>query len=91
MVRKVIEKNFKEKILGSHLPVPVCFYLPWCDPYNKVYPIVKKLAEKFTGKFKFYMLDIVKAQKIARKYEIIRTPTLIFFRRRKVLLKLSLL
>jgi len=91
MVKKVIEKSFEKEILASHLPVLVCFYSPWCDPYSKVYPIVKELAEKFTDKFKFYMLDIVKAQEIARKYDIIRTPTLMFFRNGKVLLKLSLL
>ena len=91
MVKKVIEKTFKETILKSQLPVLVCFYSPWCDPYHKVYPIVKELAEKFTDKFKFYMLDIVKAQAIARKYDIMHTPTLVFFRNGKVLLKLSLL
>ena len=78
-------------MIKSHRPVFVCVYSPWCDLNNKVYPIVKKLAEKFKDKFKFYMLDIAKAQKIAQEYEIVRTPTLMFFRKGKALLKLSLL
>ncbi len=91
MVKDVSEKNFKEEILNSNLPVLVYFYTPWCKPYTKVYSTLRKLAEKFKGKFKCYTLNVIQGKKVAQKYDIIRTPTLMCFRKGKVHLKLSLL
>ena len=91
MVRDVSEKNFKEEILKADVPVLVYFYTPWCKPYTKIYATVKRLAEKFRGTFKCYVLNVVQAKGLAQKYDIIRTPTLMCFRKGKVRLKLSLL
>ena len=91
MVREVRGESFKEEILNSNVPVLVYFYTPWCKPYTNVCSTLKKLAEKFKGKLQCYTLNVIQAKKVARKYDIIRTPTLMHFRKGKVHLKLSLL
>lgn len=91
MVKDVSENNFKEEILKADLPVLVYFYTPWCKPYTKIYATVKRLAEKFRGTFKCYVINVVQSKRLAQRYNIIHTPTILCFRKGKVHLKLSLL
>lgn len=90
MVQEVKEENFKNEILESSLPAFVCFYNSWGNSHSCVYPMLKNLAEQFRGKFRFYLLNIVKSRKLVNKYDIMCTPTLMFFNKGKVHLKLSL-
>ena len=91
MIKGVIEQNFEEEILKSDLPVLLAFCAPWCNPCSKVYSMVEKLSEKSKVKVKFYKLNVDKAQETASKYGITSIPTLMFFRKGKALLNLSLL
>jgi len=91
MVKEVMEFNFEEEILKSDLPVLVDFCAPWCNPCSKVYSMVEKLSENSKVKVKFYKLNVDEAQETTRKYGIMSIPTLMFFRKGKVLLNLSLL
>jgi len=91
MVKEVIDKKLEEEILKSDLPVLVCFCAPWCEPCSKVYSIVERLSENSKVKVKFYRLNVDEAQETASKYGITSIPTLMFFRKGKALLNLSLL
>ena len=91
MVNEVIDQNFEEEILKTDLPVLVDFCAPWCEPCSKVYSIVERLSEKSKVKVKFYKLNVDEAQETASKYGITSIPTLMFFRKGKALLNLSLL
>ncbi len=91
MIKEVIERNFEEEILKSDLPVLVAFCAPWCNPCRKVYSIVERLSENSKVKVKFYRLNVDEAQETASKYGITSIPTLMFFRKGKALLNLSLL
>ena len=91
MVKEVMEFNFEEEILKSDLPVLVDFCAPWCNPCSKVYSMVEKLSENSKVKVKFYKLNVDEAQETTRKYGIMSIPTLMFFRKGRVLLNLSLL
>ena len=91
MIKEVIERNFEEEILKSDLPVLVDFCAPWCNPCSKVYSMVEKLSENSKVKVKFYKLNVDEAQETTRKYGIMSIPTLMFFRKGRVLLNLSLL
>jgi len=91
MVNEVIDQNFEEEILKSDLPVLVDFCAPWCEPCSKVYSIVERLSENSKVKVKFYRLNVDEAQETASKYGITSIPTLMFFRKGKALLNLSLL
>lgn len=56
------------------------FYASWCDPCNKLKPIVEKAKETYGDKVEFirYNIDDPKAEKIIEDYEVSPIPTLIF-------------
>jgi len=91
MIKEVMEHNFEEEVLKSELPVLVSFCAPWCNPCSKVYSIIERLSENSKVKVKFYRLNVDEAQETASKYGITSIPTLMFFRKGKALLNLSLL
>lgn len=90
MVQEVTEQDFEEEILMSDRPVLVSFCAPWCKPCSQVYSLVEKLSEKSKVKIRFCRLNVDEAQDTIRTYGIQNIPTLMFFRKGKVLLNLSL-
>ena len=90
MVKEARERNFEEEILKSDLPVLVDFCAPWCGPCKRIYRVVEKLSDRYRGKIKFFEINVDEVQKIARKFGITSIPTLMFFKKGKVRLKLSL-
>ena len=80
MVSEVTDRDFKEEVLKSILPVLVDFWAPWCGPCRMVSPVVDKLSESYSGKFKFCKVNVDEAQATAGKYGIKSIPTLMFFK-----------
>ena len=89
MVKKVTDKNFEKEILKSDLPVLVDFWAPWCGPCAKIAPVVEKLSKSYKGKFKFCKVNVEEAEITASKYGIMSIPTLMFFKNRKVVDKIT--
>ena len=74
-IREVTSENFEE-VLQSEKTVVVDFYATWCQPCQKLFPIVEDVAEE-NKKVKFVKVDIDKAKDIAEKYKITSVPTLV--------------
>ena len=87
MVSEIKDQNFEEEILKSELPVLVDFWAPWCGPCHMVSPVVEKLSDSYSGKFKFCKVNIDEAQITASKYGIMSIPTLMFFKMVKWLIR----
>lgn len=83
MVSEVTDQNFEKEVLQSDLPVLVDFWAPWCGPCNMVSPVVEKLSEDYSGKFKFCKINIDEALDTASKYNVMSIPTLMFFQKGK--------
>lgn len=79
------EKNFKEEVLDSKLPVLVDFWAEWCVPCQMIAPVVKKLSEEYEGKLKVCKLNVDDNPGIAAKYGIMSIPTLILFKDGKII------
>ena len=58
MVMDVSDQNFEDEVIKSALPVLVDLWAPWCGPCRMVAPVVDRLAEKYSGKFKFCLRNI---------------------------------
>jgi thioredoxin 1 len=77
---EVNDKNFKEEVLESELPVLVDFWAPWCGPCLMVSPIIEDIAEEYSGKLKVCKVNVDEAPETASNYGIMSIPTLGIFK-----------
>ena len=77
----VDDSNFHAEVLQSDVPVLVDFWSPGCGPCAQLAPIVVDLATEFEGKLKVVEVNVVNAQKIARRYGVMATPTVLYFKK----------
>lgn len=75
--KKILKEAGKE---GS--VVVVDFFATWCDPCNKVAPIVDSLAREYAGKLRIFKVDIdeTETEALAGEYGVETLPTFVVFR-----------
>ena len=80
MVSDITDQDFEDKVIKSNMPVLVDLWAPWCGPCRMIAPIVDKLAEKYSDKFKFFRMNVDENPQTAAKYQVMAIPMLIFFK-----------
>jgi len=80
--------NFKKDVLGSDLPVLVDFWAAWCGPCKMIAPLIDELAKEYAGKMRIGKVDVDANPKIATEYGVMSIPTIIFFKKGKVMSQL---
>ena len=80
MVADITDQDFEKEVIKSTLPVLLDLWAPWCGPCRMVAPIVDKLAEKYSDRFKFFRMNVDENPQTAAKYNVMAIPTLIFFK-----------
>jgi len=78
------EKNFKDEVEQSTVPVLVDFWASWCGPCRMIAPIVDQLADEFDGKVKVAKLNVDENSELAARYQVSSIPSLLLFRNGKV-------
>ncbi len=79
------DSNFEKEVLESDLPVLVDFWADWCGPCKMVGPIIEELAKEFDQKIKVGKMDVDENSAIASRFGIMSIPTLMFFKKGKVM------
>lgn len=87
-VQPVTDANFRNEVLESDLPVLVDFWAAWCGPCRMVSPVVEAIASEYQGKLKTCKLNVDENQNTSDVYRIMSIPTLLVFKKGKVVLNL---
>lgn len=71
----------------NNLPVLVDFYTSWCQPCKAMSPYLEQIALEFQNKIKVIKFNIDQNDQVAKYYNITSVPTLMLFKRGKVIKK----
>ena len=71
------DKGFQYK---GDMPAIVDCYADWCRPCHAINPIMVELAKKYEGKIIIYKLNVDKAARVSKAFEITSIPSLLFFK-----------
>jgi len=74
------EATFQQEVLDERTRVLVDFTAVWCQPCKMLDPVVKQLAEEWSGQVKVVKLDVDDNPQLAMDYTIMGVPTLILFK-----------
>jgi len=80
MVTEINDQNFENEVLKCDMPVVVDFWAPWCGPCHIIAPVTGKLSEEYAGRVKFCKLNVDENPEMARKYQVMSIPLLLFFK-----------
>lgn len=75
----VTNDNFKEEVLQSDRPVLVEFFSDSCIPCKRMSPILAELDEEY-NEIKLVKLNINFSADTAKEYEVMSSPTFVFFK-----------
>jgi thioredoxin 1 len=76
-VLRLTDRNFKEEVFQSQIPVLVEFSASWCVPSQQMKPMLEAVAKEYAGKLKFGNLNVDQNPRTASKYQIMGCPTFI--------------
>ena len=79
MLQSINNDNFESEVLNSNVPVLLEFYSDSCIPCKRMSPILAELEEEHTD-IKVSKLNIKFGADTARKYNVMSSPTIVFFK-----------
>jgi thioredoxin 1 len=82
------QETFGQLIQGD-TPVLVDFFAEWCQPCKLMKPILQDLHAKMPNDLRIIKIDIDKSPAAAGVYQVQSVPTLVLFRRGKILWRQS--
>lgn len=76
-------------LINSETPVLVDFYATWCGPCKTMSAVLEEVASEVGPNAKIIKVDVDKNPEAAQAYRIQGVPTLILFKKGKVLWRQS--
>jgi thioredoxin 1 len=78
------DATFEKVVLKSDKLVMVDFWATWCRPCKMLAPTVKQIADENAGKLIVGKLDVDQNPRTAMAYQIQSIPTILFFKKGKL-------
>lgn len=73
-------ENFEAEVLQSETPVVVDFWAPMCNVCQLMEPIVHRMANIFHDQVKITLCNAAEAPELAAQYNVMASPTFVFFK-----------
>ena len=80
----VDDASFAAEVGRSDLPVVLDVWSPGCGPCKTMEPIVMALAARYQGRVKVAEMNAAEARRTAAALGVMATPTILFFKGRRV-------
>jgi len=81
--------NFAREVLRSEIPVLLDIWGPGCSPCKMLEPIVVNVATRYQGRVKVAEMNAAESGAMAAQLGVMGTPTLIFFKGRREVERVS--
>ena len=78
-VEHVDDASFKERVLGSQVPVLVDFYADWCGPCKMLAPLLEEIASA-NQNARVVKVNVDESPELAARYQISSIPSLKVFK-----------
>lgn len=80
---EITKNNFTDEVMNSDMPVLLDFWATWCGPCRMISPIVKELAEEYSGKLKVGKVNVDEEAELASTFGITSIPTIVLIKNGK--------
>jgi thioredoxin 1 len=80
----VTDENYQREVLRSDTPVLLDVWSDGCGPCKLLEPVVMDLSRHYQGRLKVAELNLAEAPKTARKLGVTGTPTVLYFKKGRV-------
>ncbi|MEH6453973.1 MAG: thioredoxin TrxC [Psychromonas sp.] len=74
-----------QALINSDTPVVIDFWAPWCNPCIGFAPVFSEIAKQESQGLRFVKVDTEAQQQIAAQYKIRSIPTLMVFKKGRLL------
>ena len=81
----VNDATFEQEVMGSHLPVLVDCWAPWCGPCRSIAPLMEDLAKKYQNRVKIAKVNLDENTGIGSRFSISSVPTLLLVKKGRVI------
>lgn len=85
MTKTISKKDFKTEVIDSMSLSLVQFTLEWSGACQIITPMFEEVASSYKGQVKFFTVDVEKERGIDGEYGIMELPTILFFKRGRVI------
>ena len=76
----VTDADFQEKVLDSELPVLVDFSAEWCQPCQRLAPVLDEIAAEYDGKLKVVKIDADTERTLTAMFQVFSIPTVLLYK-----------
>ena len=77
------------KLINGETPVLTDFYASWCGPCKTMNPILTDVKNRLEDSITIVKIDVDKNQNVANRYSVRGVPTLILFKKGKIVWRKS--
>lgn len=82
-------KSSFNKLIEGDTPVLVDFHALWCGPCKMLAPVLKEVKDELGDKVKIIKIDVDQNQSLANRYQVRGVPTMMLFRKGKMVWRQS--